>query len=76
MSNQFSVKVSCDTGGNPHFHELVVQAGAGGVFGATPPPKVRLQYICPTTSERRLATFAPPPKMPRPYSIVRVTDVR
>jgi hypothetical protein len=68
----FEIEVSCDRGGTPHTHRLVVEPGQSVVFGASKPTKVRLQYTCPATGEPQMAIFTPPIGAARPFAVVKV----
>lgn len=68
----FSVAVDCISGSEPHKHTIVVEPGQSGVYGAGPPPTVRLQYTCPVTGKALIASFKPPVDASRPFKIVEV----
>lgn len=69
----FEISVSCQSGGSPHRHSIVVKAGDSVVYNVAPPSNVRLQYTCPVTRQALVATFAPPAGFARPFAIASVT---
>lgn len=69
----FEIEVNCSSGGTPHKHTLVVTPGGSGVYNASPPTKVRLQYACPATGDKLIAIFEPPVGAARPFEISKVT---
>lgn len=70
-TKEFTVKVECNGGKIPHEHTIVVNASEG-VYGASPPTRVRLQYTCPVTSKNLVATFEPPVGAARPFAVVKI----
>jgi hypothetical protein len=69
--HNFDLEVSCNSGGTPHAHTIVVESSTG-VQGSSRPTRVRLQYTCPVTGAALMATFEPPVGAARPFIIAKV----
>ena len=68
----FEVEVTCSSGGVAHTHRLVIEPDSSGVFNASPPSKVRLQFNCPVSGQAVVVPITPPVGAARPFNIQQV----
>ena len=68
----FEIEVACSAGGVAHKHTLVIEPDQSGVFNASPPTKVRLQFTCPLSGQPVVAPIIPPVGAARPFEIKQV----
>jgi hypothetical protein len=72
MARTFEHEVICHGGGAAHKHTLVIEPNESGVYGASPPTKVRLQFICPVSGQAVVVPISPPVGASRPFDVKQV----